>query len=63
MILRRSVMADNGAGRMHRIEANLERVGKRLNKLTRSMNAMIDHHDARVQTAYDLAGANARQDG
>ena len=39
-------MADtNGGGRLDRIEANLEKVGARLNELTERFNAMVDHHD------------------
>jgi hypothetical protein len=36
----------NGAGRLDRIEANLERVGVRLNELTEKFHLMADHHDA-----------------
>jgi hypothetical protein len=35
----------DGSGRLDRIEANLERVGERINQLTERFNAMVDHHD------------------
>lgn len=62
----------NGSGRMDRIEANLEKVGARLNELTERFHEMVDHHDYEfkqlltwqvlMQEKMDRAQANAERD-
>jgi hypothetical protein len=43
-------MADNGSGRMDRIEATLDRITERMDHMAARFDLMVDHHDAEFKS-------------
>lgn len=44
------LMADNGSGRMDRIEAALDRITERMDHTAERFDLMVDHHDAEFKS-------------
>jgi hypothetical protein len=43
-------MADNGSGRLDRIEAALDRITERMDHMAERFDLMVDHHDAEFKS-------------